>query len=162
MLWVSSMSLRLLPLPVCLYVWTLQNKLRIQKKITSSLSKDIRLMLFSDIFPTEIQKMDYDFLILMELIVVPLCHLRLYTQLTFILRESMPAAQILKKMSMRIMSLRRSIGYIIQDNWLYGVEHNHDSQLNMVYPYFPRLPHVQITKIVRCPFSTHFVSCHWM
>ncbi|RZC82372.1 hypothetical protein C5167_045159 [Papaver somniferum] len=109
-----------------------------------------------------LQKMDYDFLILMELIVVPLCHLRLYTQLTFILRESMPAAQILKKMSMRIMSLRRSIGYIIQDNWLYGVEHNHDSQLNMVYPYFPRLPHVQITKIVRCPFSTHFVSCHWM
>ncbi|RZC92588.1 hypothetical protein C5167_029366 [Papaver somniferum] len=35
--------------------------------------------------------MDYDFLILMELIVVSLCHLRLYTQLTFILRESMPA-----------------------------------------------------------------------
>ncbi|RZC87702.1 hypothetical protein C5167_028155 [Papaver somniferum] len=48
-------------------------------------------MPFSAIFPTEIQTMDYDFLILMELIVVSLCHLRLYTQLTFILRESMPA-----------------------------------------------------------------------
>ncbi|XP_026393360.1 uncharacterized protein LOC113288508 isoform X2 [Papaver somniferum] len=47
-----------------------------------------RLMLFSAIFPTEIQTMDSHFLVLMKLIVVPLCHLRLYTQLTFILRES--------------------------------------------------------------------------
>ncbi|XP_026390109.1 uncharacterized protein LOC113285449 [Papaver somniferum] len=83
MLWVSSMSLRLLPFPEEDYHFTMQRY----------------------------QTMNYDFFILVELIVVPLWHLRLYTQLTFILSESMPAAQILKKMSMRIMLLRCSIGY---------------------------------------------------
>ncbi|RZC77693.1 hypothetical protein C5167_001898 [Papaver somniferum] len=48
-------------------------------------------LVLSNPFYRNCSTMDYDFLILMELIVVSLCHLKLYTQLTFILRESMPA-----------------------------------------------------------------------